>query len=79
MLIVRNNNNDSDTMQKKNPMYMENLMSQKKNLMYMDHQAGWASIHRHTKHGLAICYDTTNVEIVQEFSPTDVLQLFPVM
>ena len=44
-----------------------------------DHQAGWASIHRHTKHGLAICYDTTKVEIVQEFPPIDVLQLFPVV
>ena len=44
-----------------------------------DNQTGWASIHRHTKHGLAICYDTTKVEIIQEFPPIDVLQLFPVV
>ena len=44
-----------------------------------DHQACWASIHRHTKHGLAICYDTTKVEIVQEFAVTDALQLLPLV
>ena len=44
-----------------------------------DYQHGWANIHKLTEHGLAICYDTTKVEIVQVFTTDDRLQLLPVL
>jgi len=44
-----------------------------------NYQEGWNDIHKATDHGLAICYDTTKVQIVQQFSTTDVLQLLPVV
>ena len=40
---------------------------------------GWDSIHKDTEHGLAICFDTSRVEIIKEFSTSGNLQLLPVL
>ena len=44
-----------------------------------DYQPGWANIHKPTEHGLAICYDTSKVELVEEFHSDNGLQLLPIL
>ena len=44
-----------------------------------DYQQGWENIHKPTEHGLAICYDTSKVKIVRQFTTTGALQLLPVL
>lgn len=44
-----------------------------------EYQLGWKSIHRNTEHGLAICYDTSRVEIVKTFTTPGELQVLPVL
>ena len=39
----------------------------------------WNDIHKRTNHGLAVCYDTSKVTIIQEFQTTNTLEILPVL
>ena len=42
-----------------------------------EYKEEWNNIDKCTVDGLAICYDTGKIEIVQEFNTNDALQLLP--
>ena len=43
------------------------------------YQQGWTGIHKATDHGLAICYDSSKVSIIQQYETSTTLQLLPVL
>ena len=43
------------------------------------YEEGWADIHNTTGHGLAICYNTSKVKIIQEFETSKTLEILPVL
>ena len=40
---------------------------------------GWTAIHKITQHGLAICYNVSKVNIIEEFQTTHALEMLPVL
>ena len=43
------------------------------------YEEGWADIHNTTGHGLAICYNTSKVKIIQKFETSKTLEILPVL
>ena len=40
---------------------------------------GWSDIHKRTEHGLAFCYNTNKIKVIQEFHMNTTLEMLPVL
>ena len=40
---------------------------------------GWVNVHKSTAHGLAVCYNAENVEVVAEYKPLSNIDMLPLL
>ena len=59
--------------------FTETLLNNRSFKNVIEYEQEWSDIHKHAKHGFAICYDTEKAKVITEFETTNCNELLPIL